>query len=401
MTLRDYQQQGAEEGAALLDKYKIAYYCWEVRSGKTLTALYAAELCKVKYVLFITKKKAISSINDDYNALKPPFELTVTNYEALHLLNVTNFDLVVCDEAHTLSQYPQPAERTKLLKEICKGKPIIYLSGTPTPESYSQWFHQFWISSFSPFGEMNFYKWFKSYGIPRIKYLYNREIADYSKTIDFKKEIDHLILTKTQIEAGFESEVNEHILRLPMPDKVKWAYDTLRKDKIINTRDNRAILADTAVKEMQKIHQITSGTVKCEDGSVILISDFKAQFIKEKFKDKKIAIFYKYVAEGEILKAVFNTTQNVDEFAGSREFVFISQIQSGREGINLSSADCLIFYNIDFSAVSYWQGKARLQSKERKESDVYWVFTPFEEKIYKIVQSKKDFTLSQYKKVSS
>lgn len=398
MTLRDYQLKGAADGAALLFKYKIAYYCWEVRSGKTLTSLHAAALYGAKSVLFVTKKKAIGSINEDYDLLKPPFKLCVTNYESIHLLGEFEFDLVILDEAHTCSQYARPAQRTLFLKQLCKGLPIIYLSGTPTPESYSQWFHQFWISSFSPFGEMNFYKWFKKYGIARTKYLYNREIADYSNTIDFKSEIEHLILTKTQAEAGFVSEVNEHILRLPMPSKVQWAYDTLRKDKIITTKDNRVILADTSVKEMQKIHQITSGTVKCEDGSTIIISDFKAQFIKNKFKGKKIAIFYKYVAEGEILKAIFTTTQSPEDFAASNNLVFIAQIQSGREGINLSSADYLIFYNIDFSAVSYWQGKARLQSKERKQSDVYWVFTAFEEKIYKVVLGKKDFTLKHYLK---
>ena len=69
-----------------------------------------------------------------------------------------------------------------------------------------------------------------------------------------------------------------------MPKKVQWAYDKLRKDKIINTQDGQVILADTAVKEMMKCHQITSGTIKCEDGSAIIIDDFKAKFIKELFQ---------------------------------------------------------------------------------------------------------------------
>lgn len=393
--LRDYQEEGAAAGAALLIKYKIAYYCWEVRSGKTLTSLRCAELYGAKKVLFVTKKKAIGSINNDYDLLQPSFDLCVTNYEALHLLANFNFDLFILDEAHTTSAFPKPSVRTAQLKKICESKPIIYLSGTPTPESYSQWFHQLWISSFSPFGEINFYKWFKNYGIPKIKYLYNREIADYSNTIDFNEKINHLILRKTQVEAGFESKVNEYILKIAMPKKVQWAYDKLRKDKIINTQDGRVILADTAVKEMMKCHQITSGTIKCEDGSSIIIDDFKAKFIKDYFKGKKIAIFYKYIAEGEMLSHTFNTTKSVEEFNNS-DLTFISQIQSGREGINLSIADALVFFNIDFSSVSYWQGRARLQSKERKESTIYWVFTPFEEKIYKVVLMKKDFTLKHF-----
>jgi hypothetical protein len=56
--------------------------------------------------------------------------------------------------------------------------------------------------------------------------------------------------------------------------------------------------------------------------------------------------------------------------------------------------------NIDFSAVSYWQARARMQNKDRKEaSKVYWLFAEggIEEKIYKAVKDKKDYTLSYFK----
>ncbi len=71
-----------------------------------------------------------------------------------------------------------------------------------------------------------------------------------------------------------------------------------------------------------------------------------------------------------------------------------------REGINLSTADALIMLNIDFSAVSYWQARARMQNKDREEaSKVYWLFAEggIEEKIYKAVKDKKDYTLSYFK----
>jgi SNF2 family DNA or RNA helicase len=70
-------------------------------------------------------------------------------------------------------------------------------------------------------------------------------------------------------------------------------------------------------------------------------------------------------------------------------------------GINLSSADVLIFYNIDFSAVQYWQARARLQTLNRtKPAVVHWLFTQdgIEEKIYKAVLKKKDYTTYYFKK---
>ena len=150
----------------------------QVRTGKTLTSLATAQKHGAKAVLFVTKKKAIGSIEADYQLYNPSFEIHITNFEQLH--NVTfNPDLVIVDEAHSLGQYPIPSERVKDLKRICEGLPIIFLSGTPTPESYSQLFHQFFISSFSPFKEYKtFYAWAREFVILKKKYLYNREIND-------------------------------------------------------------------------------------------------------------------------------------------------------------------------------------------------------------------------------
>ena len=405
MQLRHYQTTISEQALSLLVDFKIAYLAMQVRTGKTITALNTAKLYGSKKVLSVTKLKAISSILKDFEAIEKPFDMYCINYESLHKCE-NDFDLIILDESHCLGQYPQPAERVKELKRICTDKPIIYLSGTPTPESYSQFYHQFYISSFSPFAEKKFYEWHKNYGIPAVKYLYNRQINDYSKT---KKElvlerVQHLILSYTQEEAGFTSFVEEKIIMLPMPEKIGWAVKKLQKDKIITTKEGKVILGDTAVKEMQKVHQLCGGTVKVEEGEAIVIDMSKAEYIKEHFAGKKVAIFYKYVAEMAALKWVFNDriiTDPMEFNKAGNDVVFISQIQSGREGINLSTADCLIMYNIDFSAVSYWQARARLQTKDRKEDAiVYWLFFTggIEEKIYKVVEGKKDFTLVHYKK---
>jgi hypothetical protein len=407
MELRNYQTTISQQALSLLVDFKIAYLAMQVRTGKTITSLHTAKLYGAKKVLFVTKLKAISSILKDFEAIGKPFNMYCINYDSLHKCE-NDFDLIILDEAHCLGQYPQPAERVKELKRICTDKAIIYLSGTPTPESYSQFYHQFYISSFSPFTEKKFYEWHKFYGIPAVKFLYNRQINDYSKT---KKEavlekVQHLIISYTQEQAGFTSFVEERIIKLPMPEKIKWAIKKIQKDKIITTKDGSVILGDTAVKEMNKVHQLCGGSVKCENGNALLIDSSKSEYIKEKFAGKKIAIFYKYVAECTALQWHFAgriVTDPIEFNKAGNDAVFICQVQSGREGINLSSADFLIMYNIDFSAVSYWQARARMQTKNRVEDAiVYWLFFDggIEEKIYKAVEQKKDFTLSHYKKTS-
>lgn len=176
--------------------------------------------------------------------------------------------------------------------------------------------------------------------------------------------------------------------------------DRLIKDKVIESTSG-TILADTAVKLQGKIHQIYSGTIKFEEGNAIAFDLSKAEYIKEYFKDKKIGIFYKFIAELDALKKVFqdDLTTDLEEFNNSDKNIAL-QIVSGREGISLRSADCLVYYNIDFSAVSYFQSKDRMSTIERLTNDIYWVFSKggIEEKIYKAVSKKKNYTNSVFKR---
>jgi hypothetical protein len=397
--LRDYQEEISTNGANLLRLYGIAYLAMEVRTGKTLTALAICEKVQAKNVLFVTKKKAIPDIIKQASTF-------VTNYEQLHNVK-ESFDVVIVDEAHSLGAFPTPSKRAKELKRICVGAKIIFLSGTPTPESYSQIYHQFWITNRSPFMVYkNFYDWAKSYVILQKKYVFNRSINDYSNA---RKElvmdkIKQLFINFTQEDAGFTQLVQEEILHVKMADSTYKFADRLRIDKIVKNNNGDVVLGDTAVKLMSKLHQIYSGSVIIDEpGREGRAFDYtKAEFILDKFRGKKIAIYYKFVSEAMIIRWVFGEVfTDPQEFNDADSGVFISQIQSGREGINLSTAEALVFFNIDFSAVSYWQSRARIQTKDRNsEAKIYWIFAEngIEDKIYKAVMDKKDYTLEHFKK---
>lgn len=405
--LRDYQDRIADEAVILLRQFKIAYLAMEVRCGKTLTALAAAERYGAKVVLFVTKKKAISSIRGDFDKLIPDYMIDIINYEQLGNVVRTDYDLIIADEAHGLGAFPTPSERARLLRGIAEDLPIIFLSGTPTPEGWSAVYHQFYISSFSPFAKYkNFYSWAKDFVTVRKRYFYNREINDYGEAN--KEKIDeltaHLFITFSQVEAGFEQLVEEEVIRLRMKPTTYELIAKLRKNKVYIGRGAEEILADTAVKEMNKLHQMYSGTVLAEDGRAVVFDNSKATFIKQHFAGKRIAIFYKFKAEAVMLISVFGYDRLTDDptaFALSEDKIFYCQIQSGREGINLSRADALVMLNIDFSALSYWQARARMQTLERsRAAKVYWIFAEngIEDRIYKAVMDKKDYSLSYFKK---
>ena len=375
--LRDYQIDLSNKGTEILKRLQLIVYAVEVRCGKTLIALQTANNYKAKNVLFVTKIKAFSSIQWDYDQMDYNFKLTIINKESLHKIDDT-FDLVIYDEFHGFSAYPKPSVYQKLAREKYSHLPMILLSGTPTPESHSQWYHSFQLSDHSPFKEYsNFYKWAKDFVEIKQKHLGYSIINDYSEA-DIKhinRRIKFHVLTFSQKDAGFVSTVNELMLEVPMLPITYQLIDRLKKDLVVKNAQGQVILADSGVKLQQKIHQLCSGTCKFEDGSSKVIDFSKAEFIRDNFSEYKIGIFYKFKEEWSALKSILGDklTNDLDIFNSTDKWIAL-QIQSGREGISLKEAKYLVYYNIDFSAVSYWQSRDRLTTMDRKENDIYWIF---------------------------
>lgn len=448
MELRDYQLELSKKGAEILLRLKIVYYCMEVRTGKTLTALNTIKLAGYKNALFLTKKKAIPSIQKDYNdfGYEYNFKLLVANNESLHLIKDNDFDVVVMDEAHRFGAFPKPGKGITDFKSKFSQLPIIFLSGTPHPESFSQVYHQFWVSRYSPFKEHNsFYKWFTAMGCFKTEFdLGFGVVANYTNNIEvmfkyfaikqrsIKKDdpnYDKLIkgilleiaaakeiiaksnekineilepyfVKLTQNQAGFTTEVKEHVLTCKMNKITYNLINRLKKDRVIKGAEE-TILADTPVKLMSKIHQLSSGTIKFESGNSQVIDCSKGEYVKEFFKGYKIAMFYKFQSEYQMLKQVFGyeLVNDLETFNDTDKHIAL-QVVSGREGISLKAADYLVFINIDFSAISYFQAKDRLTTMDRKTNDIYWIFSEngIEHDIYKTVMGKKDYTLAKFKK---
>jgi len=399
--LREYQVEISKKALEVLQDKKIVYLAMAPRCGKTLTALNVCELYGAKSVLFVTKKKAMSSIESDYASMPFSFDLAVINTESIHKA-VGQFDVIISDENHKYGSFPKPSKGAKEFKQRYSHLPLIFLSGTPHPESYSQIYHQFWISKHTPFHQYpSFYKWASTFVNVTTKHLGYGMIKDYK---DAKKElieqvIKPYMITYTQKEAGFSSTINEKIIYVDMKESTYALIKRLEKDLIVQGKQE-VILGDTSVKLMSKLHQLYSGTIKFESSNTAVLDYSKAIRIYTMFKTRQIAIFYKFKAELDALEFIFGDTLTTDlnEFNTTTKSIAY-QIVSGREGVNLSRASSLIYYNIDFSAVSYWQSRDRLQTIDRLENNVYWFFAKngIEDKIYKAVMNKKNYTLNVFK----
>ena len=402
--LREYQEDIARKGTDLINEYGFCYLAMEVRTGKTLTSLSIADRVGADHVLFLTKKKAISSITADVDNLCPSYAFFVINYESIHKLPNVRWDLIVLDEAHSLGAYPKSSKRARDVGDLIRknNAKVILLSGTPTPESFSQMYHQVYAIPRNPFANYkNFYRFADEYVVVKQRKVGTHFINDYSggdvSIIDAMKPYT---ISWTQKQSGFVVDTREHVVEVEMLPLTYSLVAQLKEDRVIEGREED-VVADTAVKLMSKTHQLFSGTVKFESGASKVLDDSKARAIYDKFKGRKVGIFYKFKAELEAIKAVFGDeiTDDLSVFEDTEKSIAL-QIVSGREGISLRQASALVYYNIDFSATSYWQSRDRMTTMDRLESDVYWFFARggIEHKIYKAVTAKKDYTLRHFKR---
>ena len=160
---REYQSDIIGRATNILKAKNFVYLAMEVRTGKTLTSLGICEKVNAENVLFLTKKKAIQSISDDYDLLCPVrFSLFTINYESMHKAPNIKWDVIICDESHSLGAFPKPNKRAKGVRDLIvkTGAKVVLLSGTPTPESYSQMYHQVYGIKGNPFAMFkNFYNY--------------------------------------------------------------------------------------------------------------------------------------------------------------------------------------------------------------------------------------------------
>jgi len=408
ITLRPYQQAAADKLVGILTARRIGYLRGEVRVGKTLTAMQVVKSMGFGSVLVVTKKKAIASIEKDRDAMHLTDIVTVINFEQLHKYHGRTFALLIVDEAHGVGTYPKPSKRFKDLQGIHRSA-VLLMSGTPSPESYSQLYHQFALGAAPWGGYKNFYRWADRYVNIREKRVGTGTVVkDYSgaRAEDVLRDIEPLTVTVTQAQAGFETQIIETVHKVQMLPRTYRMARRIMKDGVIGKfradgKAGRTVLADTGAKQLSKLRQLYSGTVITEAHGALVFDRSKVEYIQRTFTGKH-AILYTFNAEGDMLKAAYagRWTDSPEAFNADPALTFIGQVRASREGVNLSTADDLIFFGIDYAALSYIQGKDRASYLGRDRANrVHWILADggIETRVWQQVQGKNDYTLAHFR----
>jgi hypothetical protein len=411
MDLRPHQLAAADDLLTRVSRDGWAYLAGEVRVGKTLTVLEVARRMMVTRCLFLTKKKAIASIERDRDALGLACWVHVTNYEQVHKLTGL-YDLLILDEAHCLGAYPKASLRARQVARLGYDRCIL-LSGTPSPESLSQLYHQIRIASAAglstavPWQEPSFYKWGAAgYVNVRSKRVgTGQEVNDYSDANEALIMADlapHMVRI-TQQQAGFQTQIIEQVHQVRMAPQTYADTGKLMRDGVVTVAGGWPVVADTAAKQMSKLRQMYSGTVIPEGAAEGVILDTnKVLYILNRITGGRLAILYCFQAEGVMLRQAYGplATDSPEEFAARTDSVFIGQVQASREGVNLSPADDLVFLGIDYSALSYLQGRDRASALGRTVPPrVHWILAAnsLELKVYDKVRAKESYTAAHFR----
>jgi hypothetical protein len=265
-------------------------------------------------------------------------------------------DLLILDEAHNyISGYPKPSTMHTKIKNISVQTPIIYLSATPYAQGYQLLYHQFSLSSWSPWRRFSsFYNWFRMYGIPESAWYNGRQVPIYTNTRSdlIKPQIEHLFITRTRKQLGFDHEPVDKLHYFELSPNIKQVYNELLKEKYYIFGEHE-LICDSPIKLRTSLHMLEGGVAKINDNYLILKNTEKIDYIKEHFGDTDdLVIYYHYIAEGRKLRVAFKNAT-------------ILQATSFAEGIDLAHKETIVIYSQDFSTARHTQRRARQASQDR------------------------------------
>ena len=288
MQLYDYQKNILQEGIKILDTHSLVYLALEMRLGKSPIAIHLiAHTHKTDEdaSLFITKKKAMLSVEEDINALQGSFlgRIEVINYESLHKIDKKKFKCIVLDESHTCGTYPKPTKIQKAVNSLFTLNPdakAILLSGTPNIESHSQLYAQLRITNKFFTEYKSFYSWFKDYGIPNQIMVRSRMINTYKDTRSdiITSKVKHLFITCTQAEADFKVKSILKPLYLENPVLSTWIKSFI-KNQVFHF-DMFTVAADGAAAVLSKSLQVCGGVVLADDDKPYILPDAFLPYLK-------------------------------------------------------------------------------------------------------------------------
>lgn len=443
--LYSHQSEALKETA---DKNRVAYY-HDMGLGKTFTGAEKLNRLGAKVNLVICQKSKIDDWIDHFDNNYSPhiFNLTlkdsineffelieeiktydesvvgVINYELAfrrpELSKLKDFTLML-DESSLIQN--ETAKRSKFILKKLQPANVILLSGTPTGGKYENLWSQMRLLGWN-ISKTTYWNMFIDYHFEDMGGFPVRFIDGYKNVERLKRKMR---------EYGCHFLKTDEVMDLPdqifttVKVPASKEYKKFRKDRVVelkNELDGYTIYPDGTEKR-HCLQLVGDNTLT----AMLYERQLCGQYSKEKleaFKDlvdsteDRLIVFYNFTAELQamqdiLLNADFNyhkrfsvvngqlkALNNYETLDNSITFI---QYQAGAMGLNLQKANKIIYFSPPLSSELYEQSKKRINRIGQDRTCYYYNLTvtgSIEERIYKTLAMRKDFTEKLFEEVGN
>ena len=345
--------------------------------------------------------------------------LVVVNYESAwrpplkELLLSRRWPIVILDESHRIKSPGGAASRfCALLRDRADRR--LCLTGTPMPHSRLDVFAQMRFldpgifgSSFTAFRAR--YAVMGGYG--------QHQVVGWQNLEEFGAKFWSRWLRVT-LRDVMELPPETHVeLECELSGDEKRVYQQLDSQFTAEVKDG-TVTASNALVKLLRLAQAANGFVTSDDGSLVNTGGSKRALLKDSIEDiepsEPVVVFCRFHHDLDVAKEVAKELgRSAYELSGRRNelelwqgepiqergSVLVAQLQTGKEGIDLTRASYCIYYSLGFSLGDYEQSLARCMRPGQTRHVTYIHLTAtrtVDQKIRWALQHKKDLVQAVY-----
>ena len=346
----------------------------------------------------LTEKCGVAVFMELVNGMAGKF-IGVINYELAfrrpELAKLKEFTLML-DESSLIQN--EQAKRSKFILKKLQPANVILLSGTPTGGKYENLWSQMRLLGW----DISKTTYWNTY----INYHYEDMGGFPVRFIDGYKNVERL--KRKMREYGCHFLKTEDVLELPdqifttVRVPVSKEYRKFRKDRVVEV-DGTQLVGDNTLTKMLYERQL------CGQYSKDKLEAFRD--LVESTEDRLI-VFYNFTSElcelmlavpcGRAMGMVNGKEKRLEAYEKYNNSITFIQYQAGAMGLNLQKANKIIYYSPPLSSELYEQSKKRINRIGQNRTCYYYNLTvtdSIEERIYKTLAMRKDFTEALFEEV--
>jgi SNF2 family DNA or RNA helicase len=424
------------ETAAFLTMHKRAFVFSEPGTGKTLSALWAADYlmqrgdvrrCLILCPLSIMQSAWLSDLNNSiihrsaiiahhYQAsrriemVQQDYEFVIANYDGLNLIadeiiNDGRFDLVIVDEANAYKT--MTTKRWKALRSIVGPNTHLWMmTGTPASQSPADAYGL--ARLVNPDGVPKFFTGWRDKVMNKVTQF--KWVPKASAAQDVHDALQPAIrFTKEQcLDLPPVITMTREVALTPQQAK----YYNLLKERMMVQAAGETITAVNAAAGVSKLLQISCGAAYTDDKEVIEFDAAPRLSVLEEILEettRKVIIFalfrstidtihthlLKRNITAEVIHGDVPPTKRADiirRFQNEKDpRVLVMQPQATAHGITLTAADTVVFFGPLMSVEQYIQCIARADRKGQDSDKVTVIHiqgSPIEKRMFKALEGK-------------